>query len=30
VWIGAIGQLLACVFVVIGPFWTMRDLPAAP
>jgi MFS family permease len=26
-WIGAIGQLLAVLFVIIGPFWAMRDLP---
>jgi MFS family permease len=28
-WIGAAGQLLSALFVVIGPFWTMRDLPDA-
>lgn len=28
-WIGAIGQLLSALFVVAGPFWAMRDLPAA-
>lgn len=28
-WIGAIGQLLSALFVVIGPFWTMRELPDA-
>lgn len=26
-WIGALGQLLSVVFVVFGPFWTMRELP---
>jgi MFS family permease len=26
-WIGAIGQVLSAAFVVIGPFWTMRELP---
>ena len=26
-WIGAIGQLLGGLFVVAGPFWSMRDLP---
>lgn len=26
-WIGAVGQVLACLFVVIAPFWTMRELP---
>lgn len=30
-WIGAAGQLLSAAFVVIGPFWSMRQLPdAAP
>jgi MFS family permease len=29
-WIAATGELLACLFVVIGPFWGMRDLPDAP
>lgn len=29
-WIGAIGQLLAGLFVVTGPFWRLRDLPDAP
>lgn len=29
-WIGAIGQLLSSLFVVFGPFWGTRDLPAAP
>lgn len=29
-WIAATGQLLAGAFVVIGPFWKMRDLPDAP
>ena len=28
-WIGAVGQLLAGLCVVIGPFWTMRELPDA-
>ncbi len=28
-WIGAIGQLLSVLFVVTGPFWSMRDLPDA-
>ncbi|WP_206447104.1 MFS transporter [Agrococcus sp. KRD186] len=28
-WIGAVGQLLAALCVVIGPFWTMRELPDA-
>ncbi|MGU3646027.1 MFS transporter [Microbacterium sp. C23T] len=28
-WIGAIGELFACLFVVIGPFWRMRELPDA-
>lgn len=28
-WIAAIGQLLSCLFVVTGPFWTMRELPDA-
>ncbi|HWT32576.1 MAG TPA: MFS transporter [Microbacterium sp.] len=27
-WIGAIGQLASALFVVIGPFWAMRELPA--
>lgn len=26
-WIGAIGQLLAAGFVVIGPFWALSELP---
>ena len=26
-WIGAIGQLLAAGFVVIGPFWALGELP---
>ncbi|MGN8552894.1 UNVERIFIED_CONTAM: MFS transporter [Microbacterium sp. SLM126] len=26
-WIAAIGQLLSAAFVVVGPFWTMRELP---
>jgi MFS family permease len=28
-WIAATGELLACLFVVIGPFWRMRELPDA-
>lgn len=28
-WIGAIGQLLSVLFVVTGPFWSMRELPDA-
>ncbi|KAF2420859.1 MFS transporter [Microbacterium sp. B35-30] len=28
-WIAASGELLACLFVVIGPFWSMRELPDA-
>lgn len=28
-WIAASGQLLACLFVAIGPFWRMRELPDA-
>ncbi|TQM18534.1 MFS transporter [Microbacterium kyungheense] len=28
-WIAATFELFACLFVVIGPFWTMRDLPDA-
>lgn len=28
-WLGAAGELLACLFVVVGPFWAMRDLPDA-
>lgn len=28
-WIAAAGQLLACLFVAIGPFWRMRELPDA-
>lgn len=28
-WIGAVGQLLAALCVVIGPFWAMRELPDA-
>jgi MFS family permease len=28
-WIGAIGQLASALFVVIGPFWALRNLPAA-
>ena len=26
-WIAAIGQLLSCLFVVTGPFWTLREMP---
>lgn len=28
-WIGAVGQLLSALCVVIGPFWMMRQLPDA-
>lgn len=28
-WIGAIGELLAGLFVITGPFWKMRELPDA-
>ncbi|MDW4574089.1 MFS transporter [Microbacterium sp. M3] len=28
-WIAAFGELFACLFVVIGPFWRMRELPDA-
>jgi MFS family permease len=28
-WFAAIGQLMACLFVVTGPFWSMRELPDA-
>ncbi|MCR2762858.1 MFS transporter [Microbacterium sp. zg.B48] len=28
-WIGALGQLFAALFVLIGPFWSLRDLPDA-
>lgn len=28
-WIGAIGEVLATLFVVTGPFWRMRELPDA-
>ena len=28
-WIGAIGGLVSATFVVFGPFWAMRELPAA-
>jgi MFS family permease len=28
-WIGAAGQLLSALCVVIGPFWSMRQLPEA-
>ena len=28
-WIAAIGELFAGLFVVTGPFWTMRELPEA-
>jgi MFS family permease len=28
-WIAAIGELFAGLFVIIGPFWSMRDLPDA-
>lgn len=26
-WLAATGELLACLFVVIGPFWRLRELP---
>ncbi|MET0830009.1 MAG: MFS transporter [Microbacterium sp.] len=26
-WIAAIGEILSALFVIIGPFWAMRDLP---
>ena len=26
-WIGAVGQLFSALFVIIGPFWYLRDLP---
>jgi MFS family permease len=28
-WIGAIGEVFAVLFVATGPFWTMRELPDA-
>jgi MFS family permease len=28
-WIGVAGEVLATLFVVTGPFWTMRELPDA-
>ena len=28
-WLAATGELLACLFVVIGPFWGLRELPDA-
>ena len=28
-WMGAFGELFACLFVVIGPFWRMHELPDA-
>jgi MFS family permease len=28
-WIAAVGELLSCLFVVVSPFWSMRDLPDA-
>ena len=28
-WIAATFEMLAGLFVIIGPFWTMRDLPDA-
>ena len=28
-WLAASGQLLACLFVVTGPFWSIRELPDA-
>jgi len=29
-WIGAVAELLSALFVVVGPFWSLRDLPEAP
>lgn len=29
VWIGAAGQVLSALFVVVGPFWALRALPDA-
>lgn len=29
IWIGALGGLLSSLFVVIGPFWGLRELPDA-
>ena len=26
-WIGAVGGLASALFVVVGPFWGIRDLP---
>ena len=26
-WIAAIGEIFSALFVIIGPFWSMRDLP---
>ncbi|MET4099672.1 MFS family permease [Agrococcus sp. UYP10] len=28
-WIGAVGQVVSAFFVVIGPFWALRELPDA-
>ncbi|MGC5077690.1 MFS transporter [Agrococcus sp. DT81.2] len=28
-WIGAIGEVLAALFVIVGPFWALRALPDA-
>lgn len=28
-WIGALGEVLAALFVVVGPFWALRALPDA-
>ena len=28
-WIGAVGQVVSALFVVIGPFWALRELPDA-
>ncbi len=28
-WIGAIGQVLSALFVIVGPFWALRALPDA-
>ncbi|MFA4841507.1 MAG: MFS transporter [Agrococcus sp.] len=29
-WIGALGEVLAALFVIVGPFWALRELPDAP
>lgn len=28
-WIGAVGQVVSALFVVVGPFWALRELPDA-